>query len=41
MLQARSMGRLGEVWHYTVGPGTQPPVATLWDLFTGDTMYPA
>ena len=32
MLQAGSIGMLGEVWHYTVGTGT--PVATSWDLFT-------
>ena len=25
---------LGEVWHYTVGTGTQASVATSWDLFT-------
>ena len=37
MLQAGSFGMLGEVWHYTVGPGRQAPVATLWDLFTGNT----
>ena len=34
MLQAGRIGMLGEVWHYTVGTGTQPPVATSWDLFT-------
>ena len=28
-------GMLEEVWHNTVGTGTQPPVATSWDLFTG------
>ena len=31
---AGSIGMVGEVWHYTVGTGTQPHVATSWDLFT-------
>ena len=34
MLQADSIGMLEVVWHYTVGTGTQAPVATFWDLFT-------
>ena len=34
MLQAGSIGMLGEVWHYTVGTGTQAPVAISWELFT-------
>ena len=34
MLQAGSIEMMGEVWHYTVGTGTQAPVATSWVLFT-------
>ena len=33
-LQGGSIGILGEIWHYTVGTGTQPPVATSCYLFT-------
>ena len=29
MLQAGCIGMLGEVWHYTVGTGTQAHVATV------------